>query len=253
MNDIIIPQKLLNREEKRRIRISSMGKDLMWCWNEIKNPIEVDERLKRVFDLGQLVEQYLLQNNPDVYNKDLKVHTGLYFEGEEITGEIDCMFKDNGIEYICDVKTMSQNSFDKFVQAQDVKESHYQYYVQIQLYMHFLKVEDGFIWGYNKNNSEMAKVFVVYDEEFALEQVERMKKLIILLESDIEPELEYPNKTIIKTTKVRNAESYKSEGFAQIRTHKFNRFNPYINLGDNTIIELDNKGQIYSEREPEWK
>lgn len=252
LSDVIIPQKLFDRNKKPRIRLSSMGKDLNWCWNEIKNPLPIDERTERLFDLGQMIEQYMLNGmKNEIYNKDMVVHTGLYQDGKEITGEIDCMWKDeHGTEYVMDVKSMSQSSFEKLVATQDLKESHYQYYVQLQLYMHFLKVEDGVILGYNKNNSDVAFCFITYDEEFALAQVERVKLLIELLKSDTEPELEYPNKIIIKTTKVRNAESYKSEGWAQEQAHKFNRFNPYCTVSNN-IIECE-KGVIYEERYPEY-
>lgn len=246
-----INEKLFNHDHHPRPRLSSMGKDLMEHYNQIINPIEPDEKLKRIFDLGNMIEQYIFSRDDSFYNIDMKVHTGIIDHlGNEVIGEIDAMQKD-GIEYIVDIKSMSDNSYNKFVSALDVKQSHYAYYVQLQLYMHFLGIPDAKIIAYNKNNSDMAEVPVAYDEEFAKKQVRRLEVLIQHLKDGREPELEYPNVRQIKTRKVRNKDEWEGVGIIVEQPHPINKFNEYINTEVVEIEAPETKGVIYTKAYPD--
>lgn len=258
--DLIVSVDLIGerKEDKPRIRISSLGNDLQKQFLDItskqEDREEIDDRKKRIFDLGNILEATLF-NMLDgvVHGIDKIVHTGLLdHRGEEIKGEIDCLYTDeHGITYVVDVKTMSDSSFKKLVEAQDIKKSHYVYYVQLQMYMHFLKLDDSFILAYNKNNSEMAEVFCPYDVDFAREQERRVYKLVRALLGEFDLDLEYPNITYFKTQKVRNKDEYKGLGQIISEPHPMNRYNPYIDTDRKVYDYPEGKDIIYSERQPD--
>lgn len=257
--DLVVSGDLISKQDAShpRIRLSGLGNDIQKQFFDIMLPKEeqeeITEQKQRVFSLGHILEQEIFRQLQGViHDKDKIVHTGIEdHTGEEIRGEIDCLFTDDyGTTYVVDVKTMSDNSFNKLVEHQDIKKSHYVYYVQLQMYMHFLRLEDGVILAYNKNNSEMAEVFCTYDEEFCFEQIEKITKLISHLITGKEPELEYPNITYYKTQKVRNKDEYKGLGQIVTEPHALNRYNPYIDTERKTIDDPDSLGRIFNERQP---
>jgi hypothetical protein len=259
-NDLVVPVELIGEKspEEPRIRLSGLGKDLFWQYMDIKNAEngyveEIEPKLKRIFDLGHILEQYLFaQLDGIIHDKDKKVYTGIQdHRGEEIKGELDCKYTDDlGTTYIVDVKTMSNSSFTKLVEAQDIKKSHYIYYVQLQMYMHFEGHEDSFILAYNKDNSSLAEVFCPYDRDFCMEQIGRMQKLANMLKNNEAPALEYPNVRYVKTQKVRNKEEYKGLGQIIEEPHALNLFCPYIDTERRVIDAPHTKDVIYSERKP---
>ena len=257
--DLVVSKKLIGEREETepRIRISNLGNDLQKQYYDISLPPEqreeIDAQKQRVFSLGHILEQEIFrQLDGVVHDIDKKVYSGISDHlGHEIIGEIDCLFTDAyGTTYVVDVKTMSDNSYNKLIEAQNIKESHYVYYVQLQMYMHFLGLEDSLILAYNKNNSNMAEVFCDYDAEFCKEQLKRIDTLKTHLEAGTVPELEYPNITYYKTRKVRNKEQY--EGLGQIikQPHPLNRYNPYIDTETEVTEMPELKGVIYDERYP---
>ena len=258
--DLIVSSDLIGTRSQHepRIRISNLGSDLQKQYKDITaqedEREEINEQKQRIFSLGHILEQEIFRQLTGViHDKDKIVYTGLKdHRGEEIKGEIDCLYTDeHGITYVVDVKTMSDSSFKKLTEAQDIKESHYVYYVQLQMYMHFLGHEDSLIFAYNKNNSELAEVFCPYDKQFCLDQVIRIKDLALSLRKREEPELEYPNITYYKTQKVRNKDEYKGLGQVISEPHPMNRYNPYINT-ERVVTDLPaSKGMIFTERQPD--
>lgn len=257
--DLVVSDKLIGERaaEEPRVRISSLGNDLQKQYFDItlkeEDKEEITEQKQRVFSLGHILEQEIFRQLQGViHDKDKIVRTGIAdHRGEEIKGEIDCLFTDDhGITYVVDVKTMSDNSFKKLVEHQNIKESHYIYYVQLQMYMYFLDIDDGMILAYNKNNSEMAEVFCTLDRDFVDKQLQRINKLIWHLNQKEAPMLEYPNITYYKTQKVRNRDEYKGLGQIITEPHKLNRFNPYIDTERKVIDDPQSIGAIFQERQP---
>lgn len=258
-SDLVISQKLIGErgQDEPRIRLSSLGNDLQKQYLDISGDgekEEIDDRKKRIFDAGHIFEAYIFARLEGIiHDKDKIVNTGIFDnENKEIRGEIDCLYTDDyGITFVVDVKTMSDNSFRKLMEYQDIKKSHYVYYVQLQMYMHFLGIEDGFILAYNKNNSEMGEVFCVYDRDFCLEHIKRIGFLLNALKKDNKPELEYENITYYKTQKVRNKEEYRGLGQIISEPHPMNRYNHYIDTERVVIDDIESKGRIFTERCPQ--
>lgn len=245
------------QQQEPRIRISSLGNDLQKIFYDIEisedQREEITPQKQRIFSLGHILEQEIFRQLKHViHDIDKVVHTGIEdHRGEEIKGELDCLYTDDyGTTYVVDVKTMSDSSFKKLIEHQDIKKSHYVYYVQLQMYMHFEGLEDSLILAYNKNNSEMAEVFCDYDQDFVREQLYRINTLRSCLRGEVVPPLEYPNVRYYKTRKVRNKDEY--EGLGQIveAPHEYNRYNPYIDTEFKTIDDPDSKGMKFKERYP---
>ena len=256
---LIVSDELIGERQQHRprIRISSLGNDLQQQFYDITLPEDKREEITaqkaRIFSLGHILEQEIFRQLEGViHDKDKVVHTGIEdHRGEEIKGEIDCLYTDDyGTTYVVDVKTMSENSFRKLVDAQDIKKSHYVYYVQLQMYMDALGLEDGLILAYNKNNSEMAEVFCDLDPVFVREQKYRINTLRSSLRGEVVPPLEYKNISYYKTQKVRNKDEYKGLGYIIKEPHPLNRYNPYIDTERVTIDHEESKGVIFKERYP---
>lgn len=255
--DIVVPSALLNDEQRPRVRISSMGHDLQWQYKDImQGAHEPDDRLKMIFATGHIMEQAIFAIlDEHITGKDQKVYTGIIDHlGNEVKGEIDCLYDcpDTG-RWVVDVKTMSQYSFEKLVGDMDVETTHFTYYVQLQLYMHFLGIPQGFILAYNKNTSEFAEVPVLYDEIFAYEHIARMTHLIDMLKNGVEPELEYPARVFIKSNKVRNKSEYVLTGAVWDIPDPKNAYNPWIDT-EKHVYEINGlKGMKFSGHRPDFE
>lgn len=256
---LLVSEELIGarEEEKPRIRISSLGNDLQKQYLDITLPDhmreEITDQKQRVFDLGHIIEQEIFRQLSNIiHSKDQIVYTGIKdHKDHEIKGEIDCLYTDDhGITYVVDVKSMSKNSFSKLVELQNIKDSHYVYYVQLQMYMHFLGYDDAMILAYCKDNSDMTEVFCAYDEDFCEQQLKRIDILIDHLKRGQVPQLEYPMQQYYKTQKVRNKEEYKGLGYIIQEPHPLNRYNPYIDTDQVVIEDSTSKDIIFDERKP---
>ncbi len=85
-----------------------------------------------------------------------------------IVGKIDCILKYKELEYPCEIKSVSDKQWRKIYIYKDFFESEYYYIkmypIQLQLYLHAIKKDNGFFYLRNKVTSAGRFVKVKYDD-----------------------------------------------------------------------------------------
>lgn len=140
--------------------------------------------LKRIFNLGHRLEDQVVRDlkaaGLQVMEKDPmtgKQWTYEAFEGHAI-GHADGIIEDENQEVVgCEIKSMNQNSFDKFV-SDGVAVSHPSYNAQMQMMMGISGIERFFFIAYCKNNSRYHAEIVEYNEFYWLAQKVRIERIM---------------------------------------------------------------------------
>lgn len=91
-------------------------------------------------------------------------------------GHIDGIAWEGDYRYLLEFKTASDISFQSF-KTKALKAHKPEYFYQVQLYMHFLKLTQCLFIVKNKNNSEVLQILVNYEEAEALHIIEFITKL----------------------------------------------------------------------------
>ena len=142
----------------------------------------VSRRLERIFALGHAIEDLVLEDF--ALSQDWTVsNKQLVLENHFLKGAIDCTVNtfEDGRAYIVDVKSMNDINYATF--ACGIVPPYIQ--VQLMCYIYlwrtttkYAPVEDvALILGYNKNDSRVRAVPVIYDEVFLktyLQEAERI-------------------------------------------------------------------------------
>lgn len=126
-------------------------------------------RLQRIFTLGHAIEALVLDDldAAGVLFAARDPVTGQQFEyvaaGGHVRAHVDGLIFRNGEEpAVLEIKSMNNASFKK-LERHGVRDSHPQYYDQMQLCMGLAKIEDGYLLAYNKNTSAYLSEHVLYD------------------------------------------------------------------------------------------
>lgn len=101
---------------------------------------------------------------------------------EIISGRADFIISIEGVPYVVDVKSISGR-----LNLEKMAEPKPEHYYQVQLYLHFFKIQKGILLYINKDTQELKEFIFDYDEELAnriLKWFERLKEKI---EKDIVP------------------------------------------------------------------
>ena len=144
---------------------------------------EPDPRLKRIFNLGHVLEDIVvndLKKKGDIRVWEVDGLTGKQHTYELWGGHVVCHMDghvelDDGVVRVLEIKSMNDASFNKFKKS-GVKFSHSSYYGQLQMMMGMSGFEESLFIAINKNNCEYHAEIVKYDDfEFAhiKERVER--------------------------------------------------------------------------------
>ena len=132
---------------------------------------EIEPRLRRVFDLGHMIEEYLIENLPISQMQMEVTFPGYPF----IEGHIDGVYTDeNNKQYLVEIKTANDASFKETVKN-GINRNHL---IQMNLYMHGLGLDSGIYIVYNKNTSELEESAVSYDEGAAILLLEQAKEML---------------------------------------------------------------------------
>ncbi|NCW67099.1 MAG: hypothetical protein EBV86_00815 [Marivivens sp.] len=176
------------REEKAReyIGASIIGNpcDAFIAFNLRGFPnVEPDARLKRIFQLGHILEDEVvkdLKKKADIRVWEVDGLTNRQHTYEAWGGHIVCHMDghvelDDQVVRVLEIKSMNDASFNKF-KKNGVKSSHPQYFGQVQMMMGMSEMTETLFIAVNKNNSDYHAEIVKYDEfEFAhiKERIER--------------------------------------------------------------------------------
>ena len=165
--------------ERKRLRLSAIGRTDRKLWYEINDPIKRKETasLRMRFFYGHLLEAILLylakESGHDVQDKQREV------ELEGVKGHIDAVI--DGA--LIDVKSASDYSFKKFKEKKLLNSDPFGYIAQISAYMQSLNLEEGGFLAINKNNGDICLMGM--DELMTINASDRVKHVKKMVKKDI--------------------------------------------------------------------
>ena len=137
-------------------------------------------RTKRIFEFGNKIEDIIIDI---IGNSNIKLlaQQSSFMDGPigglcyGIINGLDCSSKDHLLE----IKSMNDNSFKK-ISSEGLEKYSLGYFVQVQVYMHYLKLEKCLFISMNKNDCELYLERLDYNKEVAIEYIERGKLICSL-------------------------------------------------------------------------
>ena len=165
---------------------SEIGGCMRKTWYSYKHPQQVDIELAKIFELGNILPEFVVEVLKSEKNKDielLKTEMPFKLEIEDfvISGRIDdlILVKENGKSVLIEVKSTKSLDFVK-----KASESHA---MQLMLYMHATGIHNGVVLYVDKNNLQSRVFSVPYSEKEAAEILLRFKNLHSYLKNGLLP------------------------------------------------------------------
>lgn len=183
-----------------RLRVSSAGacpKRVQYeAWGIVGLPPW--EGTERAFEEGNIHEASILrwaaENLPDgpyVIHDEQKEVTIFYDDRELLKGHIDGLATNHeGNTVLVEAKALARRGFEE-LRKNGVKEAHPQYYLQVQLYLHALGLETGYLVARNKETPK-TKYWdhyfekITYDANFVSNELKRLNALLDKIEANEE-------------------------------------------------------------------
>jgi hypothetical protein len=122
----------------------------------------IDPKLKLTFEIGKRLESLLLDilsHSFALFNSEFKEKTYPLFKGT-----IDAIFRINDQDYILEIKSANDSSFNIF-KKKGVRLWYPEYYDQIQSYMGMSGIHRCYLLAINKNTSELHDELIIFDEQ----------------------------------------------------------------------------------------
>ena len=173
--------------ERKRLRLSAVGRENRKLWFEINDPVqrkEIPQQRMRFF-YGHILEAMLLflarEAGHDVKDQQKEVTL------EGVTGHIDAVI--DGV--LVDVKSASDYGFKKFKEGDLINSDPFGYIGQISSYMEAMNLDEGAFFAINKNNGEITLMTI--DELTTINASKRVKELKKIVASKEMPELCHPD------------------------------------------------------------
>lgn len=173
MNDLIkkIDDAIIARADSKASRnylgASSLGEPCdRKLWYSFHKPTKIlDPRVNRIFDLGNLIEDYLVRLLRDAgYTVHDKDEEGKQFGFEDgiISGNSDGVIVVDDVPMLLEFKSYNTKRFTTLVK-EGVQVSDPKYYTQVQVYMKYLELEKCLFIAMDKNDSSLHFQVVEYD------------------------------------------------------------------------------------------
>lgn len=168
---------------------SEAGMCLRQVWYSYKTPKETEKDLLRVFHVGNLVHDFVVEvfkseKNPDVELLGEEVPFKIKNNDFTVSGRIDdlVLLKDEDKKVLVEVKSCrSLNGMD------EPKNAHK---MQLQLYMHATGIHNGVVLYVEKNTLKSRPFTVKYDKDWSERIIGRFGLLDQHLKSDVIPQAE---------------------------------------------------------------
>jgi CRISPR/Cas system-associated exonuclease Cas4 (RecB family) len=132
---------------------------------------EKEARVLRIFDRGDITHQRLMRALFGVPEVKIIASEVDITPTELIHGRADAIISVGNKLYVVDFKSANDFRFQKL----DVPESSHQQ--QLQLYMHYFKIPQGFILYENKNTQELKEFEVKYDYKLCKKIISELEDL----------------------------------------------------------------------------
>lgn len=185
-------EKEREKKDKDRIQffISEVGKCPRAIFFKFKKApsIEIEPERLRIFDHGDFIHQIILR---PLFSLGLIRATEVSIPPQEIiAGRADAILSIDGIPYVLDVKSISgRTNFSK------MDKPYPEHFWQVQLYLHFFKIQKGILLYVNKDTQELKDFVFDYEPETVQNLLHWFKKLKSRIEKNLVPNrlADYPN------------------------------------------------------------
>lgn len=142
---------------------------------------EKEPRILRIFDRGDIIHQRLMANFWSIPEIRV-VASEIDIPSKELFhGRADVIISVNDKLYVVDMKSSSDFKFQKLTEP----EKPHQY--QVQLYMHYFKIEQGILLYENKNTQALKEFELKYDADLCKKIINDFKTLKYQIENEILP------------------------------------------------------------------
>jgi CRISPR/Cas system-associated exonuclease Cas4 (RecB family) len=163
---------------------SEAGNCLRKVWYSYKYPKDIDPEKRKIFEMGNILHDFVVEvlkseKTPSVRLLESEVPFTLKVDDFLISGRVDTVIvvKLDGKKYVVEVKS-TRFLFDE-PQKHNI--------MQLQFYMHALKIHNGMLL-YIEKNSLQSKVFEIkFDQEIVNKVLERFRKLHKCLVENVLP------------------------------------------------------------------
>tara|TARA_Y100000294_G_scaffold172418_1_gene187079 strand:- start:195 stop:758 length:564 start_codon:yes stop_codon:yes gene_type:complete len=173
----IIPfiNKALERIETKRPKkrsyfyISEAGKSPFEIYKSMHRNYKISPRLKRIFDNGKCVHKRIagyLEKQDVVKAKEVRINNKLFH------GRADAIVFLDGRVAVLEIKSMNKKCFYNLK-----KYCSRPAYLQLQLYMHFMKIDDGIILVECKDSQRLKEFYIRRKPRVAKEIIRDFSKL----------------------------------------------------------------------------
>lgn len=169
--------------------VTDAGKCHRAVFFKFKNiPAEkTDPRLLRIFEHGELLHRNIFNV---LYRLKIGVTTEVKIpEQEIISGRADAILTLNGENYVLDIKSINSMAFRKLIAPKEEN------LCQIQLYLHYFKIQKGILLYIDKDRQEMKEFVVRYNPLLVDQLLSGFKQLKNKISENILPVslFDYPN------------------------------------------------------------
>ena len=169
------------------IGASSIGSEcLRKIWYQYKGvkPEGVPSKTRRTWDIGKKLEELVVKWLLDADFRVLRFDITYFSKNvPQFQGHIDALVVIDDKNYILEIKTAKDSSYNIFVKK-GLKLWNPQYYAQVQAYMGMSEVHGTYILVLNKDNSELCDELVTFDPDF---YQELEKKALMISTATNEP------------------------------------------------------------------
>lgn len=137
-------------------------------------------RMLRLFKVGHEFEPQIINQLRSI-GVDIRSSQDRVDFGKHVSGSVDGIIYSGlpeapSAKHVFEAKTHGQKSFDALLK-EGVQKSKPLHYIQMQVYMHGLKIDRALYIGINKNTSELYQERIELDKPAAIKAIERGQKI----------------------------------------------------------------------------
>lgn len=157
------------KQKRSWFYISEAGKTPFQIFKSMTGYNYISPRMKRIFHNGNHVHKRIIRylvNQNVVTGIEVKINTRL------LRGRADAIIFSDGKIAVLEVKSIKKEHFEKLREYCDRK-----VFLQIQLYLHFLKIDDGIILFECKDDQRLKEFHIKRKPRTAKEQFKYFSKL----------------------------------------------------------------------------
>lgn len=165
-----------------------------------REPVVVAPRIQRIFDMGNMIEDYLIKilidSGLEVWDKGPDGKQFGFVDGK-VKGHADGIIQgipESDQAHLLEIKSAKNSRFNDMKKS-GIQKSNYEYYIQAQVYATKLKLKKILFLVYNKDTSELYKERVDVNSILAESMVQRGKDIVAMEEP---PKRQYKDSTFFR-------------------------------------------------------